>query len=315
MSHVPTVARQTIDQLIELWVHGKSVHTQRYYRKDAHRFKEFVGKPIDRVTLIDLQAFCNHLTSSNLTGSSQGRVISSVKALLKFGHQLGVLPVDVGKPIRPPKVKDTLTERILSEATVLAMIGSEHHPRNRALLKLLYGAGLRVSELCRLKWRDLQPRDYGGTVTVYGKGGVTRVVALDWDIWFDLMSLRSDANRDDPVFKSRNKGGHLSNMQVIRIVRAAALRVGVTDVHVSPHWLRHAHASHALEHGAPIHLVQATLGHSSIATTGRYLHARPGISSARYLRLGAVDVSKDFSALLSNRPKPVLPDGNGNLGF
>jgi Phage integrase family len=68
------------------------------------------------------------------------------------------------------------------------------------------------------------------------------------------------------------------------IVRRAAQRAGVFD-RVSPHWLRHAHASHALDHGAPIHLVQATLGHGSVATTSRYVHARPGDSSARFLAL------------------------------
>ena len=87
--------------------------------------------------------------------------------------------------------------------------------------------------------------------------------------------------RDDaPVFTSR-KGGSLDTRQVHRIVRAAGERVGVEGV--SPHWLRHAHASHALERGAPIHLVQATLGHASVATTGVYLHARPTESSGRYL--------------------------------
>ncbi|HYQ91573.1 MAG TPA: tyrosine-type recombinase/integrase, partial [Candidatus Competibacteraceae bacterium] len=74
----------------------------------------------------------------------------------------------------------------------------------------------------------------------------------------------------------------LDRSQVHRIVRAAARRAGLT-MPVSPHWLRHAHASHALERGAPIHLVQQTLGHASVATTGVYLHARPGDSSALYL--------------------------------
>jgi len=68
----------------------------------------------------------------------------------------------------------------------------------------------------------------------------------------------------------------------LRIVQAAAKRAGL-EVHVSPHWLRHSHATHALERGAPIHLVAATLGHASVATTGKYLHARPTDSSARYL--------------------------------
>ena len=100
-------------------------------------------------------------------------------------------------------------------------------------------------------------------------------------LWRLLLQLRGEAGPDAPVFRSA-KGGALDPSQVHRIVKAAAARAGLSAA-VSAHWLRHAHASHALDRGAPIHLVQATLGHSSVATTGRYLHARPNDSSSRYL--------------------------------
>jgi len=83
------------------------------------------------------------------------------------------------------------------------------------------------------------------------------------------------------VFRSQ-RGGHLDPSAVHCVVKAAAKRVGLS-AGVSAHWLRHAHVSHALDRGAPIHLVQSTLGHASMAITGRYLHARPNDSSARYL--------------------------------
>jgi len=96
-----------------------------------------------------------------------------------------------------------------------------------------------------------------------------------------LVALRGAAGPDAPVFRS-SKGGPLDPSQVLRIVQAAAARAGLPG-NVSPHWLRHGHASHALERGAPVHLVATTLGHASIATTGRYAHARPTDSSSRYL--------------------------------
>src|SRR5207302_10232771 len=96
-----------------------------------------------------------------------------------------------------------------------------------------------------------------------------------------LARLRNVAGANEAVFASRS-GKPLDRGRVRDIVRGAAERAGING-QVSPHWLRHAHASHALDHGAPIHLVQATLGHSSVATTSRYLHARPGDSSARFL--------------------------------
>jgi integrase/recombinase XerD len=120
-------------------------------------------------------------------------------------------------------------------------------------------------------------------VTVYGKGGKTRAVLLPASVWTDLLSLKADgAGTDEPVFPSRTRGGFLTPTQVRRLVYRAARDAGL-EARPSPHWLRHAHATHALERGAPIHLVQATLGHASVATTGRYLHARPTDSSARYL--------------------------------
>src|SRR5690242_8359944 len=102
-------------------------------------------------------------------------------------------------------------------------------------------------------------------------------------LWSELIALRSKAATQDPVFPSRS-GKFLDRGRVRMILRQAAGRVGIEGA-VSPHWLRHSHASHALDHGAPIHLVQATLGHSSVATTSGYLHARPGDSSARFLTL------------------------------
>jgi integrase/recombinase XerD len=109
------------------------------------------------------------------------------------------------------------------------------------------------------------------------------VVLITCFLWQDLMVYKQNALETDPVFKSR-KGGSLDSSQILRIVKKASQRAGVGS-QVSPHWFRHAHASHALDHGAPIHLVQATLAHSSIATTGRYTHARPTESSSSYLKV------------------------------
>ena len=109
-------------------------------------------------------------------------------------------------------------------------------------------------------------------------------------IWKALAVLRG-TDLDAPLFRSRERksGGPAINeyvmgpSQVHRIVKAAAKRAGLSDS-VSAHWLRHAHVSHALDAGAPAHLVQATVGHASLATTSRYAHARPSDSSARYLK-------------------------------
>ena len=116
-------------------------------------------------------------------------------------------------------------------------------------------------------------------------------------LWVELSGSRGAAGAEELIFRSRS-GRPLDRGRVRMILRRAAQRVGVADS-VSPHWLRHAHASHALDRGAPIHLVQATLGHSSVATTSRYLHARPGDSSARFLALEGFPESRGIDLLVS----------------
>ena len=207
---------------------------------------------------------------------------AAIISLFSFAQETGYLRFNLGKVLKAPPVKNTLAERILDEAAVHRMLALEPNARNRALLTLLYGGGLRISEVTGLRWRDLSERDGAGQVTVYGKGGKTRVVLLSGGTWTLLAGLRGAAGPDEAVFRSRKGGGPLDESAVHRIVKAAAERAGLS-AEVSAHWLRHAHASHSLDRGAPIHLVQQTLGHASVATTGRYLHARPTDSSARYL--------------------------------
>jgi integrase/recombinase XerD len=267
-----------------MWVHGKSAHTAELYRRSAKRFLLFVGKPLLEVSLAEVQAFATSLEESGLSASSQRSVLSAVKSLLSFATQTGVLAVNVGAPVVMPKAKDTLNERLLSEMAVMTMIALETDLRNRAVLRTLYLLGLRVSELCAMKWKDLQERNSGGQVTVFGKGSKTRTILVPASLWIELMQLKKGAGDDDPVFRSRkhNNQGHLTRIAVYEIVRVAAQRAGLQRK-VSPHLLRHAHASHSLERGAPIHLVQATLGHANIGSTSRYLHARPTDSSSLYL--------------------------------
>lgn len=268
--------------LIELWLHGRSRHTQRAYRADAERFLMTMQKPLHQITLGDIQAYANQLDESGLQTSSVCTMMSAVKSLFAFGHRLGYLPFDAACPLRLPALREKLAERILDEADVVRMIALERMPRNRAILLTLYAGGFRVAELCSLKWSDLQGREVAGQITVFGKGCKTRSVLMPVSVWDAVQSLRNDARDNIPVFRSRKGGGHLDVSMVWRIVRKAAVRAGIEKA-VSCHWMRHAHASHALDRGAPIHLVQATLGHSSVATTGRYLHARPADSSSRYL--------------------------------
>lgn len=276
-SHQPQA--DSDDQLIALWLHGRPTKTQEAYQANARRLRTTVSKPLCTVTLADLQSFVDSLVS--LSPASQKQIVASVKSLLTFGHKIGYLPFNVGAVLRLPKLKDKLAERILTEAEVITMIHSTSSPRDALLLRVLYATAARVSELCDLTWADVQPNGETGQVTLFGKGEKTRAVKLSRATWEALKVARQGAGANQPVFVSR-KGGKLDPSQVHRIVHAAAVRAGVPG-NVSAHWLRHSHASHALDRGATVALVRDTLGHASLATTSRYTHAKPDDSSAMHL--------------------------------
>lgn len=270
----------TDDEVITRWLRGHtSPNTQAAYWTDIRAFLAMVGKPLREITVGDVQDFGDSLATFSL--ATARRRMAAVKSLMSLAHRAGYLPYNVGTFVQMPGTRNRLAERIMTEADLQHMLRREERPRNAALLRFLYGSGCRASEACALRWRDLTPRDHAGQVTLHGKGDKDRIVLLPEGLWKRIYGLRGNFGPDDPVFRSR-KGTPLDRSQVFRIVKSAARRAGLSDA-ISPHFMRHAHASHALDRGAPISLVQATLGHASVATTGLYLHARPGDSSARYL--------------------------------
>jgi integrase/recombinase XerD len=293
----------TDGRLIELWLHGKSEATKEAYRSDLSKFVDFTeGKPISTVTLADVQDFADFI-SELLAPASQARILAALKSLFAFGHQVGYLPFDLGRPVKLPPRRDERTERILSVDEVHSVIAHAKKGRDCTLIRTLYIGGLRVAEAVTLRTRDLVARDdgssardagrangsgAGGQLGVFGKGAKTRPVLLPAVLFGELSNLALP-DLDAPLFRSQKKGPDggprsITPRQAERIVKATAKKAGLKNAsEVSPHWLRHAHASHAMDRGAKIPLVQATLGNSDISTTGKYLHARPDESSALYL--------------------------------
>jgi integrase/recombinase XerD len=278
--HQPLAQASSDEELVKLWLHGRPTNTQRAYRHEIDRFIKFTQKPLQVTALRDVQEFTDSL--AGMKSSSVGRALAVLKSLLSFAHQIGYLQFNVGLPVRLPTVRNRRAERILTEEQVLVMLALTKNPRDHALLRLAYSSALRISELASLSWEDMTERGETGQVSVLAKGGKTHTVLLSAGTWQEIISLRSPTTpSESPVFVSR-KGTRLSTSQINRIVIAAANRAGIA-AKVSMHWLRHAHASHSLDRGAPIHLVSATLNHANLATTSIYVHARPTESSSKYL--------------------------------
>jgi integrase/recombinase XerD len=269
---------ETDERLIELWLHGRSGLTVAAYGVDVGGFFEAVGKPIRSLTIGDLQGWIDTLEGAPAT---RRRRLAAVKSLLSFATRIGYVPFNAGAVVRLPPAINVLAERILSEEQVVRMIALERNPRNHALLRLLYLAALRVSEACALRWAGCKARRGAGQITVIGKRAKVRSILLPASMYRELVVLRGDAGSDDPVFRSR-QGGALDPMSVQRVVKAAAIRAGLPKA-CSPHWLRHAHCSHALDRGANPALVRDTAGHADLRVTSVYSHAQPADSSARFL--------------------------------
>lgn len=287
-SAAPLVPADSGDrQLAQLWIdsHRKSAKTRAQYRRVADRLLTWMTEAstdLRRLTLRELLTFADGLAT--LAPNSQKAILSGVKSLLTFAQKTGYCQYNVGATLEIAKPKNTLAERILSEEQVLTMISAEPDARKRLIIRVLYSSGGRVSEVAALTWRDTAANGDAGQLTLLGKGGDTRVVLLSRATWLALAASRpTDAGPATPIFASRT-GKPLARSWIWQVVKDAATRAGLPDG-VSPHWMRHAHASHALDRGAPAHLVQETLGHASLETTTKYAHARPSDSSARYLPL------------------------------
>jgi integrase/recombinase XerD len=221
------------------------------------------------------------------------QTISALSSLWRHLQRRGVVADNPWKVVGRESPKSRVGERFLSREEVKKIILAAPSFRARTFLAFLYFTGARVSEAVRprgtpensprgLRWRDIRfEADGWAYATLYGKGGKTRTVGVRPEVAALLEklgqgSLSSRPGRpNDPVFP-------VTRVAAFLLVRHCAARAGINKP-VSPHWLRHSHAVHALEAGAPVNLVQATLGHARLDTTGVYLRIRPGKGTGEYL--------------------------------
>lgn len=278
------LANEEWDQLVTMWLHGRPESTIYIYETPIRVFrKRMAGKRIAQVTLLDLQHYASDMMAAEEKPRTICRKLSTIKSLLTFCHKTGAIPFNVGVALKMPHVPDDLAERILSEAQIKQLIKlGGANKRDTVMLRVMYVAGIRAAEVSGLRWMDCQPRQTGGQITVLGKGNKTRSIVVSTKVWAALMSIRpKDADPQGNVFV-REDGKALDRTSITRIVRNSAKRAGLEEA-VSAHWLRHAHATHSLDHGAPLPLIQQTLGHASLETTQRYLHVHPDDSSSRFI--------------------------------
>jgi integrase/recombinase XerD len=268
---------------------GVARNTAVSYGRDLARYASWCGergrRSLSQVTEEDVADFLAALRTGDadhapLSASSAARTVVAVRGLHRFAVREGMAETDPAHQVRPPQPPRRLPKAIpLTEVERLieAAEGEGDVPglRDRALLEVLYGSGARISEAVGLDVDDVDLER--GAVLLRGKGGKERLVPLGSyaAAAVDAYLVRARpalvrAGRGSHALFLNRRGGRLSRQSAWSILRSAAVRAGLDPEHVSPHTLRHSFATHLLDGGADVRVVQELLGHASVTTTQIY---------------------------------------------
>ena len=264
---------------------GMASNTCVSYRSDLLFFAAFLkrrGKTAaDAITREDIVEFLRTERDDGLASSTRARRTAAIRQWLKYLKDRRVIAHDPSELLDAPK-KDRALPKTLSEKEVFAMLDAvdgddPRSLRDRAVLEVLYGCGMRVSELCAFKVEDVVAD--GELVRIFGKGSKERLVPIGGAAARALTDYLDRARMfftkgnlsETHVFVTR-LGGPFTRQGIFKIIKERALAVDIAAERISPHVLRHCFASHMLAHGADIRAIQELLGHSDIGTTQIYTH-------------------------------------------
>lgn len=262
---------------------GLSPNTAASYCRDVEhllRYAADTNKSAETLTLDDLEEFLGTLHDVGIAPRSQARIISGIKSFYKFLKMEGIIDTNPTLLIPAPRMGRHLPE-VLTLDEIDSMIScidlsQPQGQRNRAIIEVLYGCGLRVSELVELKLSQVfEEEEY---IIVVGKGDKQRLVPISQEaLWQINLYLENTRNNqvikpgcEDTLFLNR-RGNKLTRVMIFYIVKELCELAGIKKT-VSPHTLRHSFATHLLEGGANLRAIQQMLGHESIETTEIYVH-------------------------------------------
>ena len=259
-----------------------SPKTVEAYLHDIEKLNDFLGdrKKLEDVELSDLQSFLASLYDENMSARSQARIISGLKSFYKFMLSDHLIKHDPTELLDAPKIGRHLPE-VLSLPEIEAILNNidlskpEGH-RNKAIIEVMYGCGLRVSEVVNLRISNLHFRE--NYIRIIGKGDKERLVPIGQTAQNAILlymegyrqHLKIKKGEEDFVFLNR-RGSRLSREMIFMIIKEMAAAVGIRKT-ISPHTFRHSFATHLVEGGADLRAVQEMLGHESITTTEIYTH-------------------------------------------
>ena len=262
-----------------------SINSIEAYERDIEKLSQFlelknIQKPPNKLVTKDIRCFMQWIASLGLSARSQSRILSGIKAFYKYLILEENLKKDPTDLVEAPKIGKKLPDT-LSKTEIIELIESVDlsHPqgeRNRAMLEVLYGCGLRVSELINLKLSDWHRNE--GFIRIIGKGNKERLTPIGGiaenhlDTYIKQIRYCKDKAKghEDFIFLNRS-GRKLSRVMVFYIIKNLAKKMNLSKK-ISPHTFRHSFATHLIEGGADLRAVQEMLGHESITTTEIYTH-------------------------------------------
>lgn len=280
---VSVLIKDTIQEYIDslLAEAHLSLNTKMAYQKDLDKYYLFLEKKkiytIQDIRRDDVTSFLETLKKRELSPKTRAHYLTSIKNYHKFLVQNEYIKENITESISPPKLAKRLPNSLTVEEVTLLLDVITVTPidyRNKCMLELLYGTGLRISELISLKMNDIDTINC--TVHVIGKGDKERIVPIN-DYIIDSLNaylnvrpflLKQKTTKE--LFLNHN-GGSISRVGFFKILKKLLLEKGLNP-NISPHTLRHSFATHLLEYGADLRVIQEMLGHSDISTTRIYTH-------------------------------------------
>lgn len=269
---------------------GLSLNTIKAYQNDINRFMTLLqDQGIDdfaSVTQDHIINFCALLQSHNYAQTSITRALIAIKVLFRYLKKEKIIAKNVAFYLESPKLWQVLPS-VLSGNEVDRLLDqpdleTDQGMRDKAILEILYACGLRVSELCRLKLYDVDDN----FVRVYGKGGKERTVPIGrkaveaLDAYLTRCRPDMGDDHEQPLF-SGSRGQPIDRVQVWKMIKQYARQAGIQK-NISPHTLRHSFATHLLDNGADLRVIQELLGHGAISSTDRYTHVSRGHLTASF---------------------------------
>jgi integrase/recombinase XerD len=262
---------------------GASPNTLDAYGRDLIDASEFCRGRLAKARPAELSAWVNDLAERGLAPASQARKLSALRRFFRFLFEEGDRKDDPTARLDGPSPTRDVPDVLSREEMKALIFACGDDTRLRCLVELLYGAGLRASELVSLTLGSLPrrkgPRWVTSDIIIRGKGGKERLCPLGrpaLEALADWLATRTKekapARAEDYVFPSRGASGHLTRRRLGQLLERLAAEAGLDPARVHPHALRHAYATHLLQGGADLRAVQMLLGHADIATTQIYTH-------------------------------------------